>query len=365
MNTLGTESISKYLRGFAITGIFIENYLSWVPINSSAPIVTLSVKYIEFLGASLVHIFFFLSGYGLLKKFQDTEKVDWRKYAVNRFSMIIVPYWIVVTATYLSIDLLHNLNPGVFKAYFNVTDWLSYLFFVRNFNRSAWGLNPVMWFMQVLVGLYVAFPFLYYLLKRYGLKKFLILSALIAYSARVVFWWYGSQPSRESSLFLFYIFEFSVGLAFARISVARQIGLTIGSVNVLYFAVAVAGYACSYILKEKIKIIANLHEVFTFFGSVALGIFSYQLVSWLKGDHFEKWMMSLGNAAFIIYLIHAPPIQHVIKPILKEIYHNHQGVFLVSALLVVYFIAIALISSMLVGPFKTLSQKIEKSMIGA
>ena len=82
--------------------------------------------------------------------------------------------------------------------------------------------------MQVIIGLYVAFPFLFYLLQKYGLKKFLVISALIAYSARVVFWWYGYEPSRESSLFLFYIFEFSVGMAFARISAARPIGIKIG-----------------------------------------------------------------------------------------------------------------------------------------
>ena len=93
MNTLKIESISKYLRGFAIIGVVTENYLSWVPINSSSLLVPPAIRYVEFLGSS-VHIFFFLSGYGLIKKYQDSEKIDWKKYAVNRFSMIVVPYWI-------------------------------------------------------------------------------------------------------------------------------------------------------------------------------------------------------------------------------------------------------------------------------
>lgn len=345
-------------------GVVIENYLSWVPINSST-FVLLTIKYIEFLGASFVHIFFFLSGYGLVKKYHDSETFTWKKYAINRFSMIVVPYWIVVIATYFFINILHNQNPEIFGASFNLSDLLSYVFFIRNFNRAAWGMNPTLWFMQIIFGLYIVFPFLFFLMNKYGWKRFLLMSALIAYSSRCVYWVCGYQPERESSIFLFYIFEFSLGMAFGRIPSSEQISIKIGSTNVIYFLVAVLCYSISYILKMKIGIGANLHEVFTCVGSVALGIFCYQAVAHLKFEKFEKTFNSIGNTAFIIYLTHAPPILHFSGPILEKVYNNYRGVLVVCTLLVVYLIFIILISKGLAKHFQALSIKIERSMVKA
>jgi peptidoglycan/LPS O-acetylase OafA/YrhL len=106
------DPISPYLRGIAITGVFVENYLSWIGVNAPGPGLAWFIRYIQFFGASLVHIFFVLSGYGLVAKYQECSRFPWKAYAANRFAMIVVPYWIVVTASYLFINLLHGWDPG-------------------------------------------------------------------------------------------------------------------------------------------------------------------------------------------------------------------------------------------------------------
>ena len=356
------ESISKYLRGFAITGVVVENYFSFIPVNSSSSLVSSIIIYVSFLGASFVHIFFFLSGYGLARKYSDSESFNWKKYAINRFSMIAIPYWIVVITTYLFINILHGQNPKIFEASHSLSDLLSNIVFLRNFYESARELNPTLWFIPVVVGLYMAFPFLLYLMKKHGLKALLLISALIAYSSRFVYWTYGYEPARESSIFLFYIFEFAVGMAFAGIPDSKQISLRIGSINIIYFLVTILGYAISYILKMRIGIGANLHEVFTYAGSVALGILSYQLVAYLKLGILEKSLHSIGSVAFILYLIHAPPIQHVIRPILEKYYNNSQGIITVFSILIAYFALITLVSKALAKYSKALSINIERNM---
>jgi len=356
------ESISKYLRGFAITGVVVENYFSFIPINSPYSPVSSILMYISFLGASFVHIFFFLSGYGLAKKYPYSESFNWKKYAINRCSMIAIPYWIAVIITYIFINILHGQNPRIFEASYSLSDLLSNVFFLRNFYESARELNPTFWFIPVVVGLYMAFPFLLYLMKKRGLMTLLLISALIAYSSRFVFWAYGYEPARESTIFLFYIFEFAVGMAVARIPDSKQIAFTIGSTNIIYFLIAILGYAISYILKIKIGIGANLHEVFTYAGSVALGIFSYQLVAYLKLGILEKSLNSIGNVAFILYLIHAPPIQYIIRPFLEKYHNNSQGAITGFTILIVYFALITLLSMVLATYSKVLSHTIEGNL---
>lgn len=356
------DSISNYLRGIAITGVVVENSISFFRISSSSAEVLLAIRYIQFFGASLVHIFFFLSGYGLARKYHDSEQFNWKIYAINRFSMIVVPYWILVTGTYLFVNILHVIHPAMFETSYGLSDLFSYVLFVRNHNRSAWGMNPTLWFMGVIFGLYIAFPFLLNLLNKQGVKKLLLVSALIAYSSRCIYWALGYEPNRESSVFLFYLFEFSVGMALARIQGTKDISLRIGSTNALYFLLAALGYGISFLLKIAIGIGANLHEVFTYVGSVALGIFSYQAVGYLRLGRVEETFRSIGAAAFIIYLTHAPPIQHVIRPILGKYSAGSQGIVFVSTLLAAYFILLVLVSQRLAKYFKTLSIRIEGNL---
>jgi hypothetical protein len=151
-------------------------------------------------------------------------------------------------------------------------------------------------------------------------------------------------------------------MAFARIPDSKQISSKIGSTNVIYLIIALLGYTISYILKIKIGIGGNLHDVFTCIGSVALGIFSYQAVSYLKIEKFKKALNAIGKVAFIIYLMHAPPIQYIIRPILKKFYSNDQGILMVCMLLAAYLVFIILISAGLAKHFKGLSIKIENNM---
>jgi peptidoglycan/LPS O-acetylase OafA/YrhL len=301
---------------------------------------------------------------------------------------------------------------------------------MRNFIVSSWDLNPTLWFMQAIFGLYVLFPFLLALQKKHGLKSLLIVSVLIVCASRFIYVASGLQIDRESGFFLFYTLEFAIGMAiaatpkfsrllktgvsphdpalpgsgecshatavtagclrreagserdgicsleapassFKRMTAladgptlvfkqpGRSNGISKGSVSAWCLLVAFAGYAVSYLLKIKIGIPANLHDVFTCIGSFALGIFSYQVLSFLKFEKIERAIGSIGELAFVIYLLHAPPIQHLIKPLLKRYYDNSQGILEVCAILIVYFAIVVLVSKPLARYLRAMSSKIE------
>jgi peptidoglycan/LPS O-acetylase OafA/YrhL len=358
------ESIARYLRGIAIIGVFVENYLSWIGINSTSTELVLFNRYVQLFGASLVHIFFILSGYGLVKKYLEYVEFPWKKYAANRFATIVVPYWVVVLATYVFINMLNGIDSDTFGDKYRLSDVLSYLLFLRNFNRSCWDLNPTLWFMQAIFALYIAFPFLLSLLKKNGLKSLFICSAGLAYASRAACIALGYQIDRGSGVsFLFYLLEFVIGMALAAKPKIRSANLSTASMSAWCLLIAFVGYTISFILKNKIEIPFNLHDVFTCVGSFALGIFSYQVVAFLKLEKVARVITSVGKLAFVIYLLHAPPIQHFIKPLLKRYYENSQGIFEVGAILIVYFSIVVLVAKPLARYFRNMSSKIEAFLL--
>jgi hypothetical protein len=349
------------LRGVAITGVVVQNFLSSTPVDCST-LATSSLKYIAFFGSSLLHIFFFLSGYGLTQKYIHFGKFPWKKYFINRFSMIVVPYWILLLVTFILIEILHAINPAVFTFNYNVTDLFYNIVLINVLNKSALQLNPTLYFMHAICGLYIAFPFLLNILKQRSLIFFLLTSAILSYLARYIWLILGFEISRESSIFIIYILEFAVGMAFSRIPENRLNIIKSDSINFFYLIVVLLGYTISYALKIKYAIMGNLHDIFTYLGSVAFGILSYQVLRCLKLGKIEKFFAYIGTLAFIIFLIHNPLIRNLISPIIKNYGKNFPGIAGALALFACYFFLLVLMSDKLIVYFKALSIKIEEKL---
>ena len=59
--------------------------------------------------ASMVHVFFVISGYGLTYAFLMKDITHWGAWMQRRFSKIVVPYWIVVTLTFAVVAFIPSL----------------------------------------------------------------------------------------------------------------------------------------------------------------------------------------------------------------------------------------------------------------
>lgn len=161
------------------------------------------------LGYQAVHIFFVLSGFGLSysKFFKPSE--SWFIFLKNRFLRIYPTYFVV-----FSLVILINLRKPIVP--WSHISWKGFFFIVESV--------PYTWFMFPLVQLYIAFPILFYLLKRYSVLRFLITMFLVKFvgSLLVVTHWYPvswmSLPFEPGLLGgISRVFEFSLGMAAAKV----------------------------------------------------------------------------------------------------------------------------------------------------
>ena len=92
-------------------------------------------------------------------------------------------------------------------------------------------LNPTLWFMPVIIGLYLLFPFLVHTLEKRGPLLLLAISVLITYGSIAACIALGYPVSHQSALFSFFVIEFSLGmfigyrLAFYPRTLGRLLGL--------------------------------------------------------------------------------------------------------------------------------------------
>jgi len=109
--------------------------------------------------------------------------LSWSQWARRRFKKIIVPYWIVITFTFILVTLANYVSSEFVTDSYSWRSVFTYVTFTRNFYSPGWGLNPTMWFMPVIVGLYVLFPVLVKVLEKYGAFLLLTISTLVTYGS--------------------------------------------------------------------------------------------------------------------------------------------------------------------------------------
>jgi peptidoglycan/LPS O-acetylase OafA/YrhL len=206
-----SDSSQKYLwmdmlRGMAIIAIVIHHWLLFMPYESSN-VATL----IHTIAGTFVHLFFVLSGAGLTISYFQKRPSSWREWARRRFVKLIVPYWIIITVTFILVNAFHFVIPTFIAESYSWRVLLSYLTLSRNFYSPAWELNPTFWFMPVILGLYILFPVLVKILEKYGVLVLLAISVPTTYlSILLVF---GLSTNHQSSLPLFHLAEFSLGMS--------------------------------------------------------------------------------------------------------------------------------------------------------
>ncbi len=179
-------------------------------------------------GYQAVHLFFFLSGFGLTLSALMSEKKNglilWLGFLQKRFFRLYPSYWIVL-AIYLALNF--------FK-------YTSFLGLIKTYIKGAIFLDilPATWFVPILLQLYLLFPFLFYLIKKFSLKKFLLLSLLVkTISSAVIITvsllvfnkllGFGSGALAPGGIALTRLFEFSLGMGIAKLFVERGCSINV------------------------------------------------------------------------------------------------------------------------------------------
>ncbi|MDX8570048.1 acyltransferase [Elizabethkingia sp. HX QKY] len=264
-----------------------------------------------------VTVFFVLSGFLLAYRYQDKpleSKKDYLKYILLRIARIFPLYWILLSFYFLDTEYSKNVDT-----YFLQYSLLYSLFdgYVLTGIVQAWSLNVEFFF-------YLLSPVLFLLLKKswkYCVSLMLglfLLSCAIGYGLH----WYNANPKGffyplnfiMSNTFFGRSTEFFFGMLLAYIMKQENKVNTLlklknptlyGGLLMLLFTIAIAFFARNNFVHGVERWEGRLiHELFL---PVGIALFFWGLMSektWISRFLSTKFLILLGNASFVFYLIH-------------------------------------------------------------
>lgn len=263
--------------------------------------------YLEYIGVSLVGLFFFFSGYGLFSSKKNREDY-FKGFLKKRLVTVLVPFYLIIIIFVISaLAMGEPMTAGEIVAY--LTGW--------------WLLNTQMWFVVEIAIFYVAFYLIFKNVKNDKLGLFLmglfigvfvVTSILIGHGAECECdkwlqgeWWFNTS------------FMFLIGMIFAHneenivsfmkknyivillICILANIGFTIPTVNL----VAEGYYYCEYaeeftlpmIFGTKLMVLALQFSMVFFFDMIVL-----MLMMKIKCRNLV--LDKLGKISLVLYLSH-------------------------------------------------------------
>jgi peptidoglycan/LPS O-acetylase OafA/YrhL len=304
------------LRALAVIGVVVHHWLLFVPYDGPPTGFGSIAGVIKDLGGTCVHLFFLLSGCGLAVSYFQSEKWSWSAWTHRRFRKIVVPYWIVTTGTFVLANIVLYATGKSEKVY----SWgslFSYLTFTRNHYEAAWEMNPTLWFMPVIFGLYLIFPFLVGILKKGRVGSFLIFAGLITYSSITLFLLTDYEIEHQSAIFLFFVMEFGMGMVLGYLTVFHRERLG-GFIGLKGFILGAGLYVFSYLMTKLFRVGDLYNDAIT-----SAGVFLITINIW---NHFLRnasgkitsVLDEVSRVSYIMYLIHGALILYIISPVLES-----------------------------------------------
>ena len=185
-----------------------------LPFNSAGNIVLDVLNIFFLLGYQGVHIFFILSGFGLVYSRILKPHESWSIFMRKKFFRIYPTYWILLAVSLI----IPRLRADLFYGYF---DWWSFWRSWIILDKAI----PFSWFMFPLIQFYLCFFVLFKLLHKYSIKQFLLTSFLIKVTYTFLFLFLGynvflpilGDPVYPGYLAISRLFEFCLGMAMAKV----------------------------------------------------------------------------------------------------------------------------------------------------
>jgi peptidoglycan/LPS O-acetylase OafA/YrhL len=338
------------LRGIAIIGVIFDNWTAYMEFATTPVLLHSFATTFAFVVGPFVHLFFILSGFGLTVAYYRESRASWswKRWAWRRITKILIPYAIFVVFSFLMGIVGMHFYSSV-DVRFSWGSLIAYLTFTRNFYPPSWVWNWSFWFMPLIIGLYICFPVLVKILKKWGPWALLLISAFITYGTLTVVVLYGVIHGHQADLFTFWMIQFSFGMVLAHLrettpqELSRLLGLKafITGVGLLIFSLALRTYG---------PVGQAYNDLFT-----SVGIFLVFLnLCWktrAKVRTIVRPLTYFSGKSYLMYLIHYPIMQFLIGPPLRA----PTNPIVVIALGGLYIILVTLLCSIITRPIDKLT----------
>lgn len=287
------DQFIQFARGFSILTIVLFHYFRLAPL----PYV---LSKAVLLGGTGVHVFLFLSGYGLsLSRYKD-----WAAFFKRRFVKVLVPYYVGIVLIF-GINLWLHIYPD------GINELLSHLFlykmFIEPYTRSFGG---HFWFISTIIQFYLIFPLLIRLVERLGAMRSILLAIVVSLGYSLLISHVGKAGVRVWNSFLLqYLWECVLGIVVARNQLLPKLLKQPGYV---YMALAVLGIGVTAGLALKGGQTGQIfNDYFAFVGYVCACVVLYRIgnvATWIY-----KFILWVESFSYSLYIMHMIPLSIYLK----------------------------------------------------
>jgi len=331
------------LKGIAIIGVFLDNWTGYMKFATSPAWLYSMARVFSFAVGPFVQVFFILSGFGLTLAYLKQSKASWswKRWAWRRITKIVMPYAIFVVLSFI-LGMVGSCLYASVDMQFSWASLLSYFSFTQNLYPPSWIWNPPLWFMPVIIGLYISFPVLIKVLKKWGPWVLLLISAFVTYGTLTIAVLAGASGDHTADLFTFWMVQFALGmvLAYVREKAPQELRRLIGS-KALFLGIGLV--MCSWALRTYVPLGQTFNDSVTSAG-IFLLLLNLGWMSRAKVPAMGKALNALSSKSYLMYLIHYPIIKFLIGPPLRVptnpmIVMGLGGIYIVVIFSLCYFIS--------------------------
>lgn len=173
-------------------------------------------------------------------------------------------------------------------------------------------MNVSLWFIPNIVGLYLVFPTLITSFSKMNKFGFLFITLCVSYGSILLFMLMGLSVIHQSSVFLFFIFEFTFGIYIGYRSVFLPINKSTKKM-IFLLLLGFLFYSISYYLVMKTSWGGNFNQTFTSLGLFFITFPLFFGISRLFPMLF-KYFKNISSASYYMYLIHFPIVFYFLRP---------------------------------------------------
>lgn len=274
-----------YAKGVSILTIVLYHFLCQVDLPK---LISYAVNF----GGAGVHLFFFVSGFGLTKSSYST----YFNFLKRRLNKVLIPYYITITLIFLT-NLFAHIYPHGLKEY--LSHILLYKMFVPKYEET-FGIQ--FWFVSTIIQFYLVFPLLLLALK--SKKSHILLPLFVIISLTYSLLISISPFSTErvfNGFFLQYLWEFVLGMLIAQKNILDRL---ISKPIYYYLVAAVINIGITGLLAIKGgQTGKNFNDIFSFAAYTSVVIILYRI-----GDKYlpiaNKYILLISAFSYSLYLTH-------------------------------------------------------------